>query len=80
MSADYTALDGAIKEYVGSNPGHHPIYSTELLTLAAHSLGREKCEGDKKEWRLVYRRLQSLRKDGLVRFVRKPARWVLVSK
>jgi hypothetical protein len=79
MGTGYKELDKAIKSHIGSKPGDHPMYSPPLLDMAAKELGRAKCFGDDKEWRLIDRRLQALKKAGEVEFVRRPSRWVLVS-
>ena len=78
MTAKYKKLDDAIKAHIGKRPGHHPIYSTPLLDMAARELGREAYLGDGKEWRLIDRRLQALKKAGQVIYKRDPAQWVLV--
>ena len=79
MATGYKELDDAIKAHIAARPGHHPIYSTPLLNMAARELGREAYKGDDKEWRLIDRRLQALKKSGQVMYARQPARWVLVS-
>ena len=77
MSSGYKELDEAIKAHIEQRPGHHPIYSTPLLDMAARELGREKYKGDDKEWRLIDRRLQALKKAGQVQYLRQPARWAV---
>jgi hypothetical protein len=73
----YKELDDAIKSHIEQRPGKHPIYSAQLLHMAAVELGRDAYRGDDKEWRLIDRRLQALKKAGQVQHLRQPARWVL---
>lgn len=79
MNTRYKELDDAIKEHIGQRPGHHPIYSTPLLDMAALELGREAYLGDGKEWRLIDRRLQALKKASQVIYKLNPSQWVLVT-
>lgn len=78
MSTGYKELDEAIKSHIEQQPGEHPIYSLKLLHMAAVELGRVAYRGGNKEWRLIDRRIQALKKAGQVMYARQPARWVLV--
>ena len=83
MHTKYNTLDDAICRHIETQPKRHPIYSELLARMAAQELGRGDMPfGDDKEWRLIDRRLQALKKAGRIRFVRemglKP-RWELVS-
>ena len=78
MGTGYKELDDAIKAHIAARPGHHPIYSTPLLDMAAHELGGEAYKGGSKEWRLIDRRLQALKKAGQVQYLRQPACWAVV--
>ena len=64
------ALDDAIIAHIVQQPWRHPIYSEYLLQAAAQELGRAIAHGDEKEWRLIDRRLQALRKAAQIEFVR----------
>lgn len=75
MGTGYKELDDAIVQHIAKRPGHHPIYSGPLLDMAANELGRENQLGDDKEWRLIDRRMQALKKEGRIVFKRQPARW-----
>jgi len=77
MGTGYKELDDAICAHIAIS-GKHPIYSGLLLNMAATELGRSTDHGDEKEWRLIDRRLQALKKAGRVEYARLPARWVLV--
>lgn len=79
----YKDLDQAICEHLSKEPWRHPIYVGWLLDRAAHELGREMSHGDDKEWRLIDRRLQALRKAGRIRYVRETGlkpRWEVVQQ
>lgn len=78
MGTGYKELDNAIKGHLTARPGKHPIYSRDLLEIAADELGTKYTGGDK-EWRLIDRRLQALKKAGEIRYARPAARWELVS-
>ena len=78
MSTGYKELDEAIKAYIGQRPGYRPTYSTPLLKMAARELGLEAARCDAKEWRLIARRLQFLKKAGQVIYKQDSAQWVLV--
>ena len=81
MNTGYKALDDAIKAHIVLRPGHHPIYSTPLLDMAAMELGRAAYKGDDKEWRLIDRRMQAMRKAGLLVYKRirgSHGRWLVV--
>lgn len=82
MSSGYKFLDDAICEYIAMRPGCHPMYSEPLIRMAAKELGRGDMPfGDDKEWRLIDRRMQALKKAGRIRFVggkRIVRRWELV--
>ena len=69
MSA-YKDLDDAIIAHLVQQPWRHPIYSQYLLQAAGQALGRTIASGDEKEWGLIDRRLQALRKAGRIEFVR----------
>ena len=77
MSTGYKELDEAIKAHIEQRPGKHPIYSAKLLHMAAVELGRDAYRGDDKEWRLIDRRLQAMKKAGQVHYLRQPARWAV---
>jgi hypothetical protein len=82
MSA-YRVLDDTICAYLEREPGLHPMYSGVLMLLAAKELGREQSIGDEKEWRLIDRRLQAMRRAGRVQHVREKGirpRWEVVPK
>ena len=66
----YKEFDDAIVAHIVEQPWRHPIYSEYLLQAAARELGRGIAHGDEKEWRLIDRRLQVLRKAGRIEFVR----------
>ena len=76
MSTGYKELDDEICCHIDMRPDVHPIYSSLLAMAAAKELGRDIVCGDEKEWRLIDRRLQALKKAGRVRYER--PRWVLV--
>ena len=78
MTTGYNELDEAIKAHIGQRPGYRPTYSTPLLKMAARKLGLEASRCDAKEWRLIARRLQSLKKSGQVTYKQDSAEWVLV--
>ena len=69
MSA-YKGLDDAIIAHIVQQPWRHPMYSEYLLQVAAQALGRAIAHRDDKQWRLIDRRLQALRKAGRIEFVR----------
>ena len=77
MRSEYKELDDAICGHLSMRPDVHPIYSNMLAMAAAKELGRDRVCGDDKEWRLIDRRLQALKKAGRIRYER--PRWVLVS-
>lgn len=77
MSTGYKELDDEICWHLAMRPDVHPIYSNLLAMAAAQELGREIVCGDDKEWRLINRRLQALKKAGRIRYER--PRWVLVT-
>ena len=70
-------LDDAICGHLAMSHEVHPIYSGLLAVAAASELGRSTPHGDDKEWRLIDRRLQALKKAGRIRYER--PRWVLVT-
>jgi hypothetical protein len=76
MSTGYKELDDKICGHLATRPDVHPIYSNLLAMAAAKELGRDIVFGDDKEWRLIDRRLQALKKAGRIRYER--PRWVLV--
>ena len=78
MNIGYKELDDAIKAHIGQRPGYRPTYSTPLLKMAARELGLEAYRCDAKEWRLIARRLQFLKKAGQVIYKQDSAQWVLV--
>lgn len=83
---DYTALDAAILEEIGQ---HQPVQFCDLyrqevreiaaLIAAADSIGKPKWQRVD-EFRVVDRRLQAMRKKGLIAFSRRPEGWSLVKK
>lgn len=77
MGTCYKELDDAIESHIAARRACHPIYSAPLLEMAARELGREAAYGDDREWRLIDRRLQALKKAGRVRYARQAARWVV---
>jgi hypothetical protein len=77
MHTGYKELDEAICLHIVMKPKTHPIYSESLTVMASRELGRTCTHGDDKEWRLIDRRLQALKKAGRIRYER-PA-WVLVT-
>ena len=77
MHTGYKELDDAICGHLAMRPDVHPIYSGLLAIAAAAELGRDRPHDDDKEWRLIDRRLQALKKAGRIRYER--PRWVLVS-
>ena len=71
MHTGFRELDDAICDHLEREPWRHPIYVDSLLRVAARELGRgDSPHGDDKEWRLIDRRLQALRKAGRIRYVR----------
>ena len=71
MHPGYKELDEAIIAHLEREPWRHPIYVESLARLAARELGRGDLPyGDDKEWRLIDRRLQALRKAGRIRHAR----------
>ena len=78
MTTKYKKLDDAIKAHIGQQPGRHPIYSMPLLDVAARELGRKAYLNDGKEWRLIDRRLQALKKASQVIYKQDSEQWVLV--
>jgi hypothetical protein len=81
MHTGYKDLDDAIIAHLEREPWRHPIYVESLARVAAAELGRELTHGDDKEWRLIDRRLQALRKAGRIRHVRETGlkpRWEVV--
>lgn len=76
MSTGYKELDDEICAHIAARPDVHPIYSSLLAMAAAKEFGRDIVCGDDKEWRLIDRRLQALKKAGRIRYDR--PRWVLV--
>lgn len=77
MNTGYKELDEAIKAHIATGHGVHPIYARHLLFMAARELGREYVGGDK-EWRLIDRRLQALKKDRQILYSRPASIWVLL--
>ena len=69
-TAAYRDLDDAIIAHLECEPWRHPIYVESLLRISAQELGRDATHGDEKEWRLIDRRLQALKKAGRLRYVR----------
>lgn len=70
MHSGYKELDDAICEHIAALPWRHPIYSQKLLLMAASEIGRDVTESDEKVWRLIDRRLQALRKAGVLKHER----------
>ena len=66
----YKDLDDAIVAHIVHDPWRHPLYSEYLRQVAAEALGRAIAHSDDKQWRLIDRRVQSLRKAGRIEFVR----------
>lgn len=71
---DFAQLDDAILKHVRSGLSPHPIYARHLNTLAAPLATVTSAGPD--TYRLIDRRLQALRKRGLIRPDRKgPCGW-----
>ena len=66
----YKTLDDAVIVQLEREPWSHPIYVLSIAIIAAHELGRDTTHGDEKEWRLIDRRLQALKKAKRLRYVR----------
>lgn len=82
MGGTYEALDTLILEHLEREPWRHPIYVRALLEAARQALSLGSDAGDDKEWRLIDRRLQALRRAGKIRHVRETGlkpRWEVVS-
>lgn len=77
-ASKYEELDEAIKIHIKTTHEKHPVHSQNLLNIAASNLGRDMYRGDDKEWRLIDRRLQLLKKAGQIEYSRKLSRWTLV--
>ncbi len=70
-TARYKTLDDAICAHLESGSSRHPIYVESLARIAAAELGRGDLPwGDDKEWRLIDRRMQAMRKAGRIRHAR----------
>lgn len=67
---DFKDLDAAIVDHISSS-SLHPIYSAALLRAAAALLGEPESPQTDKQWRLIDRRLQSMRKAGKLKYDRK---------
>jgi hypothetical protein len=79
IESKFKVLDDAILLHLKNHPQQHPIYNRELNDISAKVLGRTMNHGDDKEWRLIDRRLQALRKEGKIAPRRTPMpHWVLV--
>lgn len=63
-------MDEAIVEHVRTS-SLHPIYSKGLLRVAAAQLGEPESMESEKQWRLIDRRLQALRRAGKITYSRK---------
>ena len=77
MHTGYKELDEAICLHIVTKPKMPPIYCEKLTAMASSELGRVCVHGDDKEWRLIDRRLQALKKAGRIRYER-PI-WILVT-
>lgn len=75
MSIDYTTLDNAIIEIIRKS--HHPTFSNILYAHSVRDAVRSVLGDPEKGYRAVDRRLQALRKKGVIRF---KAFWSLVEK
>lgn len=84
---DYTALDAAILAAIRFDDGvgklFHHIAWAKAVAAASDAIAAVANEGKRgwnetPAWRIVDRRLQALRKAGLIRYQRKPEGWVLV--
>lgn len=63
----YAELDEAIVGYIARNR-KNPMHSSAVGKLSAEALGRDSEHGDEKEWRLIDRRLQAIRKAGRIKY------------
>lgn len=76
---DFSALDDAILKHVRARRAPHPIYARHLNTLAAPLATVTSAGPD--TYRLIDRRLQALRKRGLIQPDRKgPCGWRAVEE
>ena len=79
MNTGYKDLDDAIRRRIAEKRIIHPTAAKALRDIAADELGTGDYKGGAKEWRLIDRRLQALKKAGVIQYARQPARWVLVA-
>ena len=82
MKHDYTKLDaGILSELTADTPKTFTQLcgSRSSANLAANVLTRPDALRGTPSWRLIDRRLQALRKAGLIRYQRKPEGWVLAA-
>lgn len=80
---DFKELDEAIVNHVLTN-SLHPIYSEVLLRAAAAILNEPESPRSEKQWRLIDRRLQSMRRSGKLKYDRKVesghGQWTVMAK
>ena len=79
MATGYKELDDAICRHIAEKRTIHPTSAKSLRDFAANELGTGAYKGCDKEWRLIDRRLQALKKAGVIQYARQTARWVLVA-
>jgi hypothetical protein len=72
MKNDYTALDAAIFSAITDKPVFFHV-----IAKAADEEAKAFATNEAPGWCVVDRRLQALRKSGLIRYSRKPEGWVI---
>ena len=76
MAHDYTDLDAAIQQVIGTKSP--VLFSALNFDVRKHSVPLAHTDRHGQAWRVVDRRLQALRKAGRIKYQRKPEGWVLV--
>lgn len=75
---DYTELDAAITQEIKAGRASFTALSTKLKDLATPFAGDQKKFHPTPPWRVIDRRLQALRKKGVITYSRADGRWHLV--
>jgi hypothetical protein len=68
---DYSELDQGILDYIKEFPGASPSNSRNLEEICFRILGKRISTA----WRLIDRRMQAMKKDGIIQYNKKLRRW-----
>ena len=68
---DYSELDDEILDYIKDFPGSSPSNSRNLEGICFRILGKRISTA----WRLIDRRMQAMKKDGIIQYNKKARRW-----